>query len=178
MDILFSPEYNSFEVIDVNMPDRIKQARTKKGYNQEYVAQMLGVSRQAVSKWETGQTQPDTKNLIALAKLLDTNIDHLANGAESTPHFHLSKSAYLRRGSIILFAFSLLFAGIGFFSGLYSTMLFLPISDTVSIGIPLIWYGKTALAGWVKIFEVLFLILSFLIRIIAWATQDKKQALA
>ena len=47
-------------------------ARTRKslgGMTQEFVAQALGISRQAVSKWENGTSEPTTTNLIALAKL-------------------------------------------------------------------------------------------------------------
>lgn len=38
---------------------------------QEFVAEAIGVSRQAVSKWENGSSDPSTSNLIALAKLFD-----------------------------------------------------------------------------------------------------------
>lgn len=60
--------------------NRICQLRKSKGYTQEYVADQLGVSRQAVSKWEQDQTSPDTKNLIALAQLLDTSVEYIATG--------------------------------------------------------------------------------------------------
>ena len=44
---------------------------------QEFVAEALGVSRQAVSKWESGASDPSTANLIALAKLLGTTPEEL-----------------------------------------------------------------------------------------------------
>lgn len=59
---------------------RISELRKAKGYTQEYVAEQLGVSRQAVSKWEQDQTSPDTGNLIALAKLLDSSVEYIAVG--------------------------------------------------------------------------------------------------
>ncbi len=59
---------------------RISEERRKKNLSQEYVAEKLGVSRQAVSKWEMGQSAPDTNNLIALAELLDVSIEYLATG--------------------------------------------------------------------------------------------------
>ena len=62
---------------------RIAQLRRSKGFTQEYIADQLGVSRQAVSKWEQDQTSPDTKNLIALAQLLDTSIEYIASGKEA-----------------------------------------------------------------------------------------------
>ncbi len=59
---------------------RIAALRRERGYAQEYLAERLGVSRQAVSKWETDQTSPDTQNLIALAELLGTSVEYLAMG--------------------------------------------------------------------------------------------------
>ena len=95
---------------------QIKQARIRKGYNQEYVAQMLGVSRQAVSKWETGLTQPDTKNLIALAELLDVSVDQLLDRPrKDTPVASSQKVRFLCKVSILLLLIGLSFGGIGFF---------------------------------------------------------------
>lgn len=59
---------------------RISELRKAKGYTQEYVAAQLGVSRQAVSKWEQDQTSPDTRNLIALSQLLGSSVEYLAVG--------------------------------------------------------------------------------------------------
>lgn len=47
----------------------LKQHRTACKMTQEFVAETLGVSRQAVSKWESGSSDPNTSNLVALAKL-------------------------------------------------------------------------------------------------------------
>lgn len=44
---------------------------------QEFVAESLGVSRQAVSKWENGTSDPSTSNLIALAKLYGVSVEEL-----------------------------------------------------------------------------------------------------
>ena len=48
-------------------------------YSQEYVAEQIGVSRQAVAKWETGETTPDIVNCKALADLYDVSLDDLVN---------------------------------------------------------------------------------------------------
>ena len=56
--------------------------RTAAGYTQEYVAEALGVSRQAVSKWENGTSEPSTSNLMALAKLYGLSVDELLRTAE------------------------------------------------------------------------------------------------
>lgn len=49
----------------------IKNHRVRCNMTQEFLADRLGVSRQAVSKWEKGQSYPSTTNLIALAKIFD-----------------------------------------------------------------------------------------------------------
>ena len=51
------------------MGEVLKTHRIRSKMTQEFVAEALGVSRQAVSKWETGTADPSTSNLIALAKL-------------------------------------------------------------------------------------------------------------
>ena len=49
------------------------QHREECKMTQEFVAESIGVSRQAVSKWETGASDPSTSNLLTLAKLFNTN---------------------------------------------------------------------------------------------------------
>ena len=55
----------------------LKRRRTECKMTQEFVAEALGVSRQAVSKWESGASDPSTANLIALAKLFGTTPEEL-----------------------------------------------------------------------------------------------------
>ncbi len=59
---------------------RISELRRNHGYSQEYVAEQLGVSRQAVSKWETDTSAPDTYNLIGLAQLFGVSVEFIAVG--------------------------------------------------------------------------------------------------
>lgn len=59
---------------------RITELRNDKKLSQGQLADLLGVSRQAVSKWENDKTSPDTLNLIRLADVLDTEIEYLATG--------------------------------------------------------------------------------------------------
>ena len=59
---------------------RIANLRSQYSYSQEYVAEQLGVSRQAVSKWEQNQSSPDTENLIALSQLFKVSVEYLAIG--------------------------------------------------------------------------------------------------
>lgn len=59
---------------------RIAKCRKKKNLSQAYVAEILEVTRQAVSKWETDVNVPDTENLIKLAKLFGVSVEYLACG--------------------------------------------------------------------------------------------------
>ena len=68
--------------MDTEIIQRLCKLRKEHGYSQEQLADMLGVSRQAVSKWERGETSPDTDNLIALAKLYNTSLDGLLYGEQ------------------------------------------------------------------------------------------------
>ena len=65
--------------------ERIAKCRKEKNLSQEYIAELLDVSRQAVSKWETNQTEPDTGNLIQLARIFGVSVEYLANGEEAPP---------------------------------------------------------------------------------------------
>lgn len=62
---------------------RISELRKQNSYSQEYIAERVGVSRQAVSKWEQDQSAPDTYNLIALAELFGVTVEYLATGKEA-----------------------------------------------------------------------------------------------
>ena len=59
----------------------LKEHRTECKMTQEFVAEAIGVSRQAVSKWESGASDPSTTNLIALAKLYEISPEDLLREA-------------------------------------------------------------------------------------------------
>ncbi len=59
------------EEIRKTLGETLKELRTERNMTQEFVAESLGVSRQAVSKWENGSSEPSTSNLIAIAKLYE-----------------------------------------------------------------------------------------------------------
>ena len=59
----------------------LKAHRMRCQMTQEFVAEALGVSRQAVSKWETGTADPSTSNLLALAKLFGVPAEELLHQA-------------------------------------------------------------------------------------------------
>ncbi len=58
-------------------PEKLQLLRKNRGLTQEALAEKLGVSRQAIAKWENGQSYPDIANLIALSELLLVTVDRL-----------------------------------------------------------------------------------------------------
>jgi transcriptional regulator with XRE-family HTH domain len=66
--------------MNLKIAEKFQAHRKAHGYSQEELADLLNVSRQAVSKWERGEASPDTDNLIALAKIYNITIDQLING--------------------------------------------------------------------------------------------------
>ena len=67
----------------MSIGDRIIELRKQKALSQGQLAEIVGVSRQAVSKWESGQNSPDTIKLIHLADILDTDVEYLATGRKT-----------------------------------------------------------------------------------------------
>lgn len=63
--------------IKKTLGETLCEHRIKCNMTQEFVAESLGVSRQAVSKWENGTSDPSTSNLIAAAKLYGTTVEEL-----------------------------------------------------------------------------------------------------
>ena len=61
----------------MSLGERIKEQRKKSGLSQERVAELVGVSRQSVTKWESGQSAPSTENLFKLAEIFGTPVDML-----------------------------------------------------------------------------------------------------
>lgn len=71
------------EFINVmNIAERLKDLRKEAGYSQEQVAELLNVSRQAVSKWESAQGYPDIENIVKLAQMYEISTDYLLLGKE------------------------------------------------------------------------------------------------
>ncbi len=72
---------------------RIGMYRKEKGLKQDEMAEMLGVSPQAVSKWENDQTCPDISLLPQLSKILGVTVDELLSGKAETPAVRLVPEA-------------------------------------------------------------------------------------
>lgn len=100
--------------------EKIQELRKANGLSQEALAEQLNISRQAVSKWESGYSKPSTQNLIHLAAIFNVRVDQLTN-----PDRHIelvldvrkelaimtkSKKSYIVWGSIALILFIVTFA--------------------------------------------------------------------
>ena len=91
----------------MSLNERIQTLRKERGLSQETVADALNVSRQAVSKWETGQSNPDTKNLLALAALFQCSADELIGTAINT------KKPQKRKWPILFVVIAVAVVGVG-----------------------------------------------------------------
>ena len=65
--------------------ERIRACRQRAGLSQERVAELVGVSRQAVTKWETDRSAPSTENLFRLAEIFGIGVDLLLTPPEAGP---------------------------------------------------------------------------------------------
>jgi len=61
----------------MNFSEKLKEIRKKEGISQEQLAEKIGVSRQAITKWETGKGLPDVENMVIIAEIFKTTIDEL-----------------------------------------------------------------------------------------------------
>ena len=66
--------------MNIETANRLIEYRKKNNLSQDQVAEKIGVSRQAVSKWERAEASPDTDNLIMLSKIYNVSLDELING--------------------------------------------------------------------------------------------------
>ena len=77
----------------MSLGENIKAKRNELKLSQEYVAEQLGVSRQAVSKWETDQSEPTAKNLTELAAIFQISLSELVEPQK----YHAEQAAHERK---------------------------------------------------------------------------------
>ena len=73
------------EILRRSLGEVLKEHRTRCAMTQEFVAESLGVSRQAVSKWENGTADPSTANLMRLSKLYGISPEELIRSVTTDP---------------------------------------------------------------------------------------------
>lgn len=104
----------------MNLAERIQQLRKARGLSQEKLAEQLGVSRQAVTKWENGQSTPDVDKIILMSDFFEVTTDYLLKGVEreetvSAPSDRSLASRVLYIASTALIAIGLLCAFAGWY---------------------------------------------------------------
>ncbi|MDE7206380.1 MAG: helix-turn-helix domain-containing protein [Lachnospiraceae bacterium] len=89
----------------MELSERLQQLRKKENYSQEQLAELLGISRQAVSKWESGQGYPDISNIMKLAEIYNVSTDYiLLEKKEETQSDTAPKSRIISKKAIDIIA--------------------------------------------------------------------------
>lgn len=114
----------------MNIADRILNLRKARGISQEELADKIGVSRQAVSKWESEQSTPDIDKIILLSDYFDVTTDYLLKGIE--PITDVPKSGADAR------IFSIVGTGLNFIGLVTAIMVWKTEQTVVSVAIGLI----------------------------------------
>lgn len=82
----------------MNFSEKLKKIRSNEGLSQEQLAEKIGVSRQAITKWETGKGLPDIENMMIMAEIFKTTLDELlmdsAAGPERETSVYTSETVY------------------------------------------------------------------------------------
>lgn len=106
----------------MDFQQRLYEMRKQSSLSQEGLASLLGVTRQAVQKWESGSSRPDMDNLAALARYFNVSLDYLVTGQERTApppaattiiHNHYSRWHYEYKSSRTLFGLPLIHIRLG-----------------------------------------------------------------
>lgn len=128
----------------MNMADRIQSLRKSRGVSQEELADHIGVSRQAVSKWESEQSSPDLENIIALSEYFQVTTDYLLKGIEPAP----SEKSDRALGSRVLYAASTALVYLGLLIGIglwLTTQTLAPVFGSMCaqvVGVSIYFIGK------------------------------------
>jgi len=103
---------------EMSLGEKIQVLRKQKGMTQDQLADMLNVSRQAVSKWETNESQPDIERLIEIGNLFNVSVDFLIKDNHmSTPVTYIKKTKpeFLRNSRISFMVSAVYSAATGVF---------------------------------------------------------------
>lgn len=108
------------------LKDKIKEYRLLNQMTQLKLAEELGLTRQAVTRWENGDVEPSTENLIALSRIFNCKVDDLINNQEVTKNSFWSLT---KENTFLIILSSLIFLFYLFQKGIwdYSMTLFLAI---------------------------------------------------
>lgn len=153
----------------MNLSDRIQYLRKARGISQEGLADQLGVSRQAVSKWESEQSMPDLDKIISMSDYFEVTTDYLLKGIEPVVQKEEEQSIKHRRiASNICYQLSLGFIGLGIILSiiladfLKISILLTPVLIVQGVGL-LVWGTGRNLSEVRPSFQVKLALILFLI---------------
>ena len=153
----------------MNLSDRIQYLRKARGISQEGLADQLGVSRQAVSKWESEQSMPDLDKIISMSDYFEVTTDYLLKGIEPVVQKEEEQSIKHRRiASNICYQLSLGFVGLGIILSiiladfLKISVLLTPVLIVQGVGL-LVWGTGRNLSEVRPSFQVKLALILFLI---------------
>ncbi|RRC93870.1 helix-turn-helix domain-containing protein [Streptococcus sanguinis] len=153
----------------MNLSDRIQYLRKVRGISQEGLADQLGVSRQAVSKWESEQSMPDLDKIISMSDYFEVTTDYLLKGVEPVVQKEEEQSIKHRRiASNICYQLSLGFIGLGIILSiiladfLKISILLTPVLIVQGVGL-LVWGTGRNLSEVRPSFQVKLALILFLI---------------
>ena len=153
----------------MNLSDRIQYLRKARGISQEGLADQLGVSRQAVSKWESEQSMPDLDKIISMSDYFEVTTDYLLKGIEPVVQKEEEQSIKHRRiASNICYQLSLGFVGLGIILSiiladfLKISILLTPVLIVQGVGL-LVWGTGRNLSEVRPSFQVKLALILFLI---------------
>lgn len=153
----------------MNLSDRIQYLRKARGISQEGLADQLGVSRQAVSKWESEQSMPDLDKIISMSDYFEVTTDYLLKGMEPVVQKEEEQSIKHRRiASNICYQLSLGFIGLGIILSiiladfLKISILLTPVLIVQGVGL-LVWGTGRNLSEVRPSFQVKLVLILFLL---------------
>lgn len=150
--------------------ERIYNLRKKSGLSQEEFADKLGVSRQAVSKWETGQSVPDSEKAAAIGAFFGVSLDWLINGVENASSIQQQPLAEAQEqpavlakkktlvGRAFLYAAVITFALIGLSAVCAFTFMMIGLKVTNNVDSDTFFMLFIAVPGWLVLYLVSFTI--------------------
>ncbi len=96
----------------MTIADRIQALRKARGYSQEELADKVGVSRQAVSKWESEQAVPDLDRVVIMSELFGVTTDYLLKGVEAPPSKAVASDPPPSAGLFSVIATAMVYLGV------------------------------------------------------------------
>lgn len=125
----------------MNLPSKIQESRKKLGLSQEKLGEKIGVSRQAIAKWECGSALPELENLILLSDIFQVSIDYLVKDSIKNPEYGLMPSYNDNRQAKERFCLLLKIGIVAFAFGLIALVVFYLLSIVFPVK-TLDWDGK------------------------------------